>query len=125
MRVLVEGSEFPWTCDLSKIEVVSQWEASKLIFEVRSFLGLTGYYREFIKGFSKLSLSSTQLTRKGQVFIWIVQCETSFQELKRRFTTAPILIFPNSSKPFVVHCDASLMVLGGVLMHDQKVVVYA
>ncbi|XP_058776781.1 uncharacterized protein LOC131651130 [Vicia villosa] len=70
--------------DPFKIEVVSQWESVKSVTEIRSFLGLVGYYQKFIEGFSKLSLSLTQLTRKSQAFIWTSQCEAGFQELKRR-----------------------------------------
>ncbi|XP_050902355.1 uncharacterized mitochondrial protein AtMg00860-like [Lathyrus oleraceus] len=95
--------------DPSKIEVISQWEAPKSVSEIRSFLGLESYYRKFIEGFSKLSLSLTQLNRKGQAFIWTAQCEASFQELKRRLTTAPVLILQNPSEPFVMYCDASFM----------------
>ena len=111
--------------DPVKIEAVSQWEAPKSISEIRSFLGLAGYYRKFIEGFSKLALPLTQLTRKGQAFIWTSQCEANFQELKRRLTTAPILILPNPAEPFVVYCDASLLGLGGVLMQNRQVVAYA
>ncbi|XP_050877719.1 uncharacterized protein LOC127081510 [Lathyrus oleraceus] len=111
--------------DLSKIEVISQWETPKYVSEIRSFLGLASYYRKFIEGFSKLSLPLMQLTRKGQAFIWTAQCEASFQELKRRLTIAPVLILPNPSEPFVVYCDASLMGLGGVLIQNQQVVAYA
>lgn len=102
--------------DPSKIEVVSQWEAPKSVSEIRSFLGLAGYYRKFIEGFSKLAVPLTMLTRKGQAFIWDSKCEEGFQELKRRLTTSPMLILPNPSEPFVVYCDASLLGLGGVLM---------
>jgi hypothetical protein len=111
--------------DPTKIEVVSQWEAPKSVAEIRSFLGLAGYYRKFIEGFSKLSLPLTQLTRKGQAFIWTSQCEANFQELKRRLTTAPILILPDPLETFVVYCDASLLGLGGVLMQKGQVVAYA
>lgn len=111
--------------DPSKIEAMSRWEAPKSVSEIRSFLGLAGYYRKFIEGFSKLALPLTMLTRKGQAFIWDSKCEEGFQELKRRLTTAPILILPNPSKPFVVYCDASFLGLGGVLMQNQQVVAYA
>ncbi|MCI47354.1 RNA-directed DNA polymerase (Reverse transcriptase), partial [Trifolium medium] len=67
----------------------------------------------------------TQLTRKNQAFVWDKNCEESFQELKRRLTTAPMLTLPDSKEPFVVYCDASKMVLGGVLMQKGKVVAYA
>ncbi|XP_058784124.1 uncharacterized protein LOC131658891 [Vicia villosa] len=96
--------------DPSKIEVVYQWESLRSVAEIISFLGLAGYYRNFIEGFSKLSLSLTWLTRKGQTFIWTSQCEAGFQELKRRLTTAPILILPDLSDPFVLYYEASLMV---------------
>lgn len=59
------------------------------------------------------------LTRKGQAFIWDSKCEEGFQEIKRRLTTAPILILPNPPEPFVVYCDATLLSLGGVLMQNQ------
>lgn len=111
--------------DPSKIEAVSKWEAPKSVSEIRSFLGLAGYYRKFIEGFSKLALPLTMLTRKGQAFVWDSKCEEGFQELKRRLTTAPILILPSPSEPFEVYCDASLLGLGGVLMQNQQVVAYA
>ena len=72
-----------------------------------------------------MALPLTQLTCKGKSFIWDIQCEESFNELKRRLTTAPILILPNPSESFVVYCDASLIGLGGVLMQEGKVVAYA
>ena len=93
--------------------------------EIRSFLGLAGYFRRFIEGFSNLALSLTQLTRKSQAFVWDAACEESFEELKKKLTTAPVLILPNPGEPFVVYCDASKMGLGGVLMQDGKVVAYA
>ena len=102
--------------DPTKVEAVSQWEAPKNASEIRSFLGLAGYYRKFIEGFSKLAFSLTKLTRKGQVFVWDSECEKDFQELKKRLTSAPILILPNPAEYFIVYCDASLMGLGGVLM---------
>jgi len=78
--------------DPSKVDAVLQWETPKLVTEVISFLGLAGYYHRFIEGFSKLALPLTQLTCKGKAFVWDVQCENSFNELKQRLTTAPILI---------------------------------
>ena len=79
----------------SKVEVVLQWESPKSVFEIRSFLGLAGYYRRFIEGFSKLALPLMQLT------------------------LAPVLIFLNPKESFVVYCDASKMGLGGVLMQNR------
>jgi hypothetical protein len=111
--------------DPSKVEAVSQWETPKSVTEIRSFLGLAGYYQRFIEGFSKLALPLTQLTCKGKTFVWDIHCENSFNELKKRLTTAPILILPKPDEPFVVYCDASKLGLGGVLMQDGKVVAYA
>jgi hypothetical protein len=76
----------------SRIDVVLQWETLKSIIEIRSFIGLPGYYRNFIEGFSKLAFSLTQLTRKGQAYVWDVHCERSFKELKKKLMYAPILI---------------------------------
>ncbi|WJX19257.1 hypothetical protein P8452_08970 [Trifolium repens] len=111
--------------DPSKIDAVLEWGTPESVFEIRSFLGLAGYYRRFIEGFSKLALPLTQLTRTGQAFVWDSLCEKSFQELKRRLTTAPVLVLPKANEPFVVYCDASLMGLGGVLMQKGQVVTYA
>jgi len=111
--------------DPSKIDAVSQWETPKSVTEVRSFLGLAGYYRRFIEGFSKLALLLTQLTCKGRTFVWDVQCENNFNELKQRLTSASVLILPKSDEPFVVYYDASKLGLGCVLMQDNKVVAYA
>ena len=86
---------------------------------------MVGYYRRFIEGFSKLALPLTQLTRKGQAYVWDAKCEKSFQELKKRLTSPPVLILPNPKESFVVYCDASKMGLGGVLMHNRQVVAYA
>ncbi|XP_042467360.1 uncharacterized mitochondrial protein AtMg00860-like [Zingiber officinale] len=94
--------------DPQKIEVVTSWEQPKSVQEIRSFLGLTGYYRRFVEGFSSIALPLTQLTRKGVKFCWTESCETSFQELKRRLISAPILVLPSGDDGFVLYTDASL-----------------
>jgi len=111
--------------DPSKVDAVMQWKSPKSIFEVRSFLCLAGYYRRFIEGFSKLALPLMQLTRKGQAYVWDSMCEISFLELKKRLTSAPVLILRNLKESFVVYCDALKMGLGGVLMQNRQVVAYA
>ncbi|CAJ2651824.1 unnamed protein product [Trifolium pratense] len=111
--------------DPAKVDAVSQWGTPESVSEIRSFLGLAGYYRRFIEGFSKLALPLTKLTRKDQAFVWDGNCEKSFQELKRRLTTAPVLILPDTKESFVVYCDASKLGLGGVLMQGGNVVAYA
>ena len=81
--------------DPEKVEAVMSLERPNSVFEIRSFLGLTGYYRRFIKDFSRLAALMTRLTRKEVEFDWDDRCEEAFQELKRRLTTAPILIVPD------------------------------
>nr|KYP54905.1 Retrovirus-related Pol polyprotein from transposon 17.6 [Cajanus cajan] len=102
-----------------------QWERLKTVTNIRSFVGLEGYYRRFIEGFSKIVAPLTQLTRKEQSFIRTDACERSFDELKKRLTTSPVLVLPDSGEPFDVYCDASHQGLGCVLMKNRKVVAYA
>jgi len=79
-------------------------------------VGLTGYYRRFIKDFSRIATPLTQLTCKDQPFAWISRCKQSFVELKKRLTNAPVSVIPDTSKPFKVYSDASHQGLRGVLM---------
>ena len=111
--------------DPKKVEAVVQWEPPKTIFEIRSFLGLAGYYRRFVEGFSSLAAPLTRLTRKGVPFIWNQRCEESFRELKARLVSAPVLTLPVSGRGYVVFSDASRIGLGCVLMQDDRVVAYA
>ncbi|GFY97535.1 hypothetical protein Acr_12g0000760 [Actinidia rufa] len=101
--------------DSSKIEAVMNWERPKTVFEIRSFLGLAGYYRRFVEDFSRLVAPMTRLTRKGIRFIWNDACEHSFQELKKRLTLAPILVIHERELGYTVYCDASRDGLGCVL----------
>ena len=80
--------------DLEKVKVVMTWERPKSVFEIRSFLGLAGYYRRFIKDFSRIVAHMTRLTQKEVKFEWDDRCVEAFRELKRRLTSAPILIVP-------------------------------
>ncbi|XP_020979651.1 uncharacterized protein LOC110272134 [Arachis ipaensis] len=86
----------------AKVEAIMNWERPTLVTEIRSFLGLAGYYRRFIKEFSQLALPLTKLTRKDTPFIWTSECEESFQALKHRLTTAPVLVLPEPRKANVV-----------------------
>ena len=74
--------------------------------DVRNFLGLVGYYRKFVEEFSSIARPMTQLLKKGRKFEWTLACEASFQELKKRLTTAPVLATPDINKEFVIYCDA-------------------
>ncbi|XP_073121423.1 uncharacterized protein [Henckelia pumila] len=111
--------------DPSKVKAVRNWAAPKNATEIRSFLGLAGYYRRFIQDFSKIALPLTSLTRKGVKFVWSEQCEKSFTELKERLISATVLAIPEGTGRFVVYTDASKSGLGAVLMQDDKVIAYA
>ena len=84
-----------------------------------------GYYRRFIENFSKIAKPLTDLLKKDKKFVWSEKAEEAFQVLKTKLTTAPVLVLPNTSKDFVIFCDASLQGLGCVLMQDGHVVAYA
>ncbi|KAL4023093.1 hypothetical protein IC575_016841 [Cucumis melo] len=111
--------------DPAKIEAVTGWTRPSTVSEVRSFLGLAGYYRRFVENFSRIATPLTQLTRKGAPFVWSKACEDSFQNLKQKLVTAPILTVPDGSGSFVIYSDASKKGLGCVLMQQCKVVAYA
>ena len=110
--------------DPGKIDAVVKWQRPMSVTEIRSFLGLAGYYRRFVRGFSSIAAPLTRLTRKDVPFVWTDECEASFQELKNRLTTAPVLTLPTENGRFVIYTDASKVGLGCVLMQDGKVVAY-
>ncbi|GJY96909.1 putative reverse transcriptase domain-containing protein [Tanacetum coccineum] len=111
--------------DPSKIEAVKNWKAPRTSTEVRSFLGLAGYYRRFIENFSKIAKSLTILTQKSKTFEWGEEQELAFQTLKDKLCNAPVLALPDGPEDFVVYCDASGIGLGCVLMQRGKVIAYA
>jgi len=111
--------------DPAKIEAVQAWEPPKNVKEVRSFLGLAGYYRRFVEGFSKIAQPMMNLIKKTTRFVWTEACQRSFDELKRRLTTTPILALPQGNEDFVIYSDASKVGLGCVLMQRDKVIAYA
>ena len=104
---------------------MTNWESPTLVGEIRSFLGLAGYYRRFIENFSKIAKPMTELLKKDTKFIWTEECEASFQELKKRLVTSPVLILPDQTKDYEVYCDASRRGLGAMLMQEGRVVSYA
>ncbi|KAJ8748557.1 hypothetical protein K2173_003458 [Erythroxylum novogranatense] len=111
--------------DLSKIKAIVNWKLPRNVTEVRSFLGLAGYYRRFVKEFSVIASPLTKLLRKGVKYEWSDKCQSSFDQLKSMLTEAPVLVQPTSSKEYVMYTDASGIGLGCVLMQEGKVVAYA
>ncbi|GJY22365.1 putative reverse transcriptase domain-containing protein [Tanacetum coccineum] len=101
------------------------WAAPTTPTEVRQFLGLAGYYRRFIKGFSMISKPLTKLTQKDKKYEWGKEEDEAFQLLKQKLCSAPILALPEGTEDFVVYCDVSLKGYGAVLMQREKVIAYA
>jgi hypothetical protein len=110
--------------DETKIEAIKSWPTPQSITQVRSFLGLAGLYRCFVKDFSIIAVMLHELTKKGVVFRWGQTQEESFATLKDKLTHAPLLQLSNFGKTFELECDASGIVIGGVLIQDGKPVAY-
>ena len=110
--------------DPHKTEVVVSWKPPKNVSEARSFLGLVGYYRKFVEGSSRIAAPLTKLTSKGVKYDWVDAYQQSFEELKGRLTSAPVLALPNERDGFVVYNDASRQGLGCVLMQNDRVIAY-
>ncbi|KAI3802113.1 hypothetical protein L1987_30238 [Smallanthus sonchifolius] len=106
--------------DPAKIETVKEWNIPKTPTEIRSFLGLAGYYQRFIQDFSKIASSLTKLTRKEVKYEWGPTQNNAFEELKTRLTQAPVLTLPDGNEDLVVYSDASGQGLGCVLMQQGK-----
>jgi hypothetical protein len=111
--------------DPSKVQDVLSWNAPMSVSDIQSFLRLAGYYRRFIEGFLKISKPMTELLKKDKKFKRTPGWEASFQELKKRLMTTPILVMHDIEKPFSIYYDASGQGLGCVLMQDGHVVAYA
>ena len=111
--------------DPQKIDAIVNCKPPTNVTEIRSFLGLAGYYRKFVEGFSKLAAPLTKLTRKEEKFVWSEACQQSFDELKWKLTLAPVLTLPSGQDGYTVYCDASRQGLGCVLMQHENVIAYA
>nr|GEU58887.1 putative reverse transcriptase domain-containing protein [Tanacetum cinerariifolium] len=111
--------------DPTKIESIKDWASPKTPTEIHLFLGLTGYYRRFIKGFSKISKPMMKLNQKNVKFDWSEKAEAAFQLLKQKLCSASILALPEGSENFMVYCDASRKGLGAFLMQREKFIAYA
>ena len=111
--------------DPRKIETIVNWKPPTNVSEICSFLGLAGYYKKFVDGFSNIATPLTNLLKKDQKFEWSDTCQHSFEELRQRLTTALVLALPSGKGGYVVYSDASIQGLGCVLMQDGRVIAYA
>ena len=102
-----------------KIKHIVEWPDLKTVEDVRSFLGLAGFYRKFVRNFSKIAAPLTELLHQKQAFVWLDPQKKAFQDLKNALSTAPVLAIPDSSKPFIVTADASGYAIGAVLSQNQ------
>jgi hypothetical protein len=115
-------SKYGIAMDPEKVEVIREWSAPKNVTEVRYFMGLVGYYKRFIGGFSKIAHLITSLQRKGMKFQWTLDSKRSFQHLKQLLTSAPILKIADPNEDFIVCTDACDEGLGGVLNQNGFVI---
>jgi hypothetical protein len=104
--------------DPSRVKEVLEWKPPTTVSEVQSFLGLAGYYRQFIPNFSKIVKPITELLRNGNKYLWSEACDEAFKHLKRLLTTSSVLAQPDTTKLFDVYCDASGTGLGGLLIQE-------
>jgi hypothetical protein len=114
-----------WAVDPKKVTAILDWKAPKDVRGIKRFIGMAGYYRRFIEGFSKTARPMTTLLAKKVEFKWTLACQKSFETLKEKLTTTPVLILPDVHKSFSVYCDASYTGLGCVLMQEGRVVAYS
>ncbi|KOM58401.1 hypothetical protein LR48_Vigan11g143500 [Vigna angularis] len=118
-RIFARGVEM----DEDKVRAVIDWEKPKTVKALRGFLGLTGYYRRFVKDYGKIVKPLTDLLKKGQ-FTWTEQAEEAMSRLKKAITTAPVLVLPDFDQPFHIECDASGRGVGAVLMQGKKPIAF-
>ena len=110
--------------DPKKTKAVKNWPRPLTPTDIRSFLGLAGYYIRFVDGFASIASPLTTLTQKKVKFEWSEACERGFQDLKDKLTSGPVLTLLEGNEGFLMYCDASQVVLGCVLMQHGKVIAY-
>jgi hypothetical protein len=110
--------------DIAKVKETVAWSIPTTVTEIRSFLGLAGYYRRFIEEFSKIAKPMASLLEKGREFKWDEKCQDSFDQLKKRLMSPLVLVMPDLQKGFDIYCDACGQGLGCVLMQGH-VIAYA
>jgi hypothetical protein len=110
--------------DEAKIEAIKSWPIHAILTQLQSFLGLTGFYRRFVRDFSTIAASFNDLMKKGVPFYWGATQEHSFNTLIDKLTHAPLLQLPDFGKTFELKCDASGIGIGGVLQQEGKPIAY-
>jgi hypothetical protein len=111
--------------DPAKVKEIMEWRVPTTVTKIRSFLGLAGYSRRFIEGFSKIAKPMTSLLDKGREFKWNEKYQDNLDQLKKRLMSPPVLVMPDLQKGFNIYCDACGQGLGCVLMQEGHVITYA
>ena len=101
--------------DPTKVQKILEWQPPRSVRDAQCFLRFASFYRKFIWNYSKIMLPLTQLTKKNEAFVWTIEADTSFTQLKEAFTSPPILAHIDSKKPFTIEADASNFILGSIL----------
>jgi hypothetical protein len=104
--------------DPRKVQIIASWPPPNCVKDLRSFLGMAGYYKKFVRHFGLLSKPLTNLLKKGELYVWTKDHQNSFEALKTTLITSPILALPNFTKPFTIETDASDKGIGAVLQQD-------